>query len=125
DFCPILIGHKDQLRYGDVIRQMIPQAQFQMLGSFGLKVIEVICGRAGFYLYLNGRVKLWDTTGPLALARAAGLICCDLEGQPIRFTPDAIDPNTLTHQQPILIGWPRYIEALRPRLAQALAAGRS
>lgn len=120
NFCPILIGYKDQLRYGDIICQAIPEAQFDTLGSFGLKVLEVIQGRAGLYLYFNGRVKLWDTAGPLALAQAAGLTCCDLDGQPIGFTPDVIAPDTLTHNQPILVGWPRYIELLQPRLAAVI-----
>lgn len=121
DFCPILIGYKDARQYGQAIHQVISEAQFYSLGSFGLKVMEVILGRAGLYLYFNGRVKLWDTTGPLALAQAAGLVCCDLEGQAIRFTPDAIAPDTLAHQQPILIGWPQFIELLLPRLQAAIA----
>lgn len=116
EFCPIVIGHRDQARYGDAITQQIPGVQFRSTGSFGLKVMEVICGRAGLYLYFNGRVKLWDTTGPMALAKAAGLICCSLEGEPIRFSPDALDPDTLAHKQSILIGWPDYIEELRPKL---------
>jgi 3'(2'), 5'-bisphosphate nucleotidase len=119
-FCPMIIGTKDQNNFGAAIAELIPDAQFYTLGSFGLKVIEVICGRAGLYVYFNGRVKLWDTTGPLALAKAAGLVCCDLEGQPIRFTPDAIDPDTLAHKQPILVGWPAYIEPLRPKLQAAI-----
>lgn len=121
NFCPVLVGYKDRLRYGAAIREVIPEAQFYSLGSFGLKVLEVIQGRAGLYLYLNGRVKLWDTTGPLALAQAAGLICCDLAGHPIGFTPDLIDPETLSHHQPILVGWPSYIESLLPRLTAAIA----
>lgn len=120
-FCPIVIGNKDQARYGAAITQLIPDAQFSSLGSFGLKVMEVILGRAGLYLYFNGRVKLWDTTGPLALARAAGLVCCDLDATPIRFTPDAIDAETLAHKQPILIGWSHYIDLLRTKLKAALA----
>ncbi len=121
-FCPIMIGHRDEHAYGAVIRRAIPGAQFRKLGSFGLKVMEVILGRAGLYLYLNGRVKLWDTTGPLALARAAGLVCCDLQGRPLRFTPDAVDAQTLAHHQPILIGWRSYLEVMLPQLQVALAA---
>lgn len=121
DFCPVLIGYKDQRYYGQAIRQFIPEAQLYSLGSFGLKVMEVIRGRAGLYLYLNRRVKLWDTTGPIALAQAAGLICCDVAGQPLSFAPDAIHPETLAHYQPILIGWPQYVEQLRPRIAEAIA----
>jgi 3'(2'), 5'-bisphosphate nucleotidase len=119
NFCPIVIGHRDQTRYGAAIAQQIPGVQFYSIGSFGLKVMEVVCGRAGLYLYFNGRVKLWDTTGPLALAKAAGLTCCSLKGEPIRFSPDAINPETLAHTQSILVGWPDYIEQLRPKLEVA------
>ncbi len=115
-FCPILIGHRDQARYGAAIAEYIPEAQFYSLGSFGLKVLDVIQGRAGLYLYLNKRVKVWDTVGPLALAKTAGLICCTLEGDPISFLPNAIDSESLAHQQSIIVGWPSYVEALRPRL---------
>jgi 3'(2'), 5'-bisphosphate nucleotidase len=118
--CPILIGYKDRHRYGEAINHCIPEAQFSSVGSFGLKVMEVILGRAGLYIYLNGRVKLWDTTGPLALARAAGLICCDLAGNALQFTPDAVDVETLAHDQTIVIGWASYIMGLRSRLRQAV-----
>ncbi|AFY65238.1 3'(2'),5'-bisphosphate nucleotidase CysQ [Geitlerinema sp. PCC 7407] len=120
-FCPLLVGDRDQANFGEALRAEIPAAQFASLGSFGLKVLEVIQGRAGLYLYLNGRVKLWDTTGPVALALAAGLVCCDLDGQPLQFTPEAIDSETLIHHQPILIGWPSYVTALRPSIQAAAA----
>lgn len=120
-YCPILIGHRDASHYWEAITQVIPEAQSTFLGSFGLKVMEVIQGRAGLYIYLNGRVKLWDTTGPVALAQAAGLVCCDLEGNPLQFSPEAINLDTLAHQQSIVIGWPHYIDALLPRLQQAIA----
>jgi 3'(2'), 5'-bisphosphate nucleotidase len=119
-FCPVIMGDKDQRNLGEAIAQLIPEIQFSSVGSFGLKVMQVICGNAGLYGYFNGRVKLWDTIGPIALARTAGLICCDLDGDPIRFTPDAVDMQTLTHQQPILIGWPSYVDVLRSRLKQAI-----
>ena len=120
EFCPMMIGHKDQRRFGQALKQQIPGVQFDCVGSFGLKVLHVVCGQAGLYVYLNGRVKLWDTTGPIALARTAGLICCDLNGDPLEFTPDALNINTLAHQQPILVGWPEYIEAFRSRIQEAV-----
>ena len=119
-FCPILIGHKDRQRFGAALTRQIPAAQFSYVGSFGLKVMQVLLGKAGLYIYFNRRVKLWDTTGPLALAAAAGLVCCDLEGEPLRFTPDAIDASNLAHQQAIIIGWPDYVEALLPLIQQAV-----
>ena len=118
--CKIILGDRDQKNYAGAIAHSIPGAEFYSLGSFGLKVMEVIQGRAGLYLYFNGRVKVWDTAGPLALAKAAGLVCCDLQGQPLRWTPDAIDPETLAHTQSIAIGWPDYIESLLGKVKQAV-----
>jgi 3'(2'), 5'-bisphosphate nucleotidase len=117
---PIVIGHRDQRRFGAAITHQITNAQFYAIGSFGLKVMEVVLGRAGLYLYFNGRVKLWDTTGPLALAKTAGLVCCDLVGQPIQFSPDAIELTTLTHKQPIVIGRSSQINVILPKLQAAM-----
>ena len=119
--CKIILGDKDQKNYARAIAQSIPGVEFYSLGSFGLKVMEVIQGRAGLYLYFNGRVKVWDTVGPVALAKAAGLVCCDLQGQPLRWTPDAIEPESLAHTQSIAIGWPNYIEPLLGKVQQAVA----
>lgn len=121
DFCPIMIGGKDQRAFGKAILAEIPAAQFYLLGSFGLKVMEVILGHAGLYIYFNRRVKLWDTTGPLALAKAAGLVCCDLQGRDLQFSPTGIDSSTLVHEQTIVVGWPDYIERLLPSLQTAVA----
>jgi 3'(2'), 5'-bisphosphate nucleotidase len=118
--CKIILGDRDQKNFGSAIAQLIPGVQFYSLGSFGLKVMEVIQGRAGLYLYFNGRVKLWDTVGPLALAKAAGLVCCDLDGEPLSWTADAVDPLTLAHKQAIAVGWPDYIETLGDRIRQAV-----
>jgi 3'(2'), 5'-bisphosphate nucleotidase len=118
--CLILLGEKDQKHYGQAIATEIPGVRFDSLGSFGLKVLQVICGQADLYLYLNQRVKLWDTVGPLAMAKAAGLICCDLTGEPLRFTAEALHDN-LAHQQPILIGWQKPVDQLRSALQRAIA----
>ena len=118
----MMIGHRDQTRYGDAIASCLPGIEFNFMGSFGLKVLEVILGNADLYLYLNRRVKVWDTSGPLALAKAAGLDCCSLEGEPIRFIPQALDPVTLSHKQGILIGHPDIVEQVRPRLVAAIHA---
>lgn len=120
----MLLGDRDQRRFGKAIAEQIPQLEFNCVGSFGLKVLEVIKGNAGGYVYLNGRVKLWDTTGPLALAKAAGLVCCDLDGNPIRFDFASVYPPTLIHRQPMIIGWPTWVEALRPAVRQAVLAVR-
>ena len=53
--CLILLGEKDQKHYGQAIAAEIPGARFDSIGSFGLKVLQVICGQADLYLYLNQR----------------------------------------------------------------------
>lgn len=121
----MLLGDRDQRRFGAAIAQQLPHITFDTVGSFGLKVIEVIKGQVGLYVYLNSRVKLWDTTGPMALALAAGLTCCDLDGNPIRFDVNSIYPQTLIHRQPIIIGWPAWIAAYREGIRQAVLAVRS
>ncbi len=116
----MLLGDRDQRRFGAAIAQQLPDLDFNTVGSFGLKVLEVIKGQAGLYVYLNGRVKLWDTTGPLALAIAAGLRCCDLDGRPLTFAPTSIFPDSLIHRQPIIVGWPNYVHAYLPALRAAV-----
>lgn len=120
DRCPMILGYKDRRHFGASICTHIPGVSFHSIGSFGLKVLEVIQGRAGLYVYLNRRVKLWDTVGPLALAQAAGLLCCDLEGNAFRFSADAVDLDSLAHQQFVVIGWPRYVMEVRSRLREAV-----
>jgi 3'(2'), 5'-bisphosphate nucleotidase len=117
----IILSPKDARGYGDAVRSVVPGTKFYSLGSFGLKVLEVVFGRAQAYLYLNRRVKLWDTAAPLAIARAAGLLCCDLTGAPITFDPEQIEPETLAHRQPIVIGWPDFLHTYLPALEQAIA----
>ena len=118
----MLLGDRDQRRFGAAIAEQLPELQFEAIGSFGLKVLEVIKGQAGLYVYLNGRVKLWDTTGPLALAQTAGLMCCDLDGNPIAFDIGSVYLETLIHRQPLIIGWPDYVEAFRPAIRAAVLA---
>jgi 3'(2'), 5'-bisphosphate nucleotidase len=119
-FCSILLGYRDQNRFGASLAPYITGVQCTAVGSFGLKVLDVIQGKAGLFLYLSGRVKLWDTVAPLALAQAAGLMCCDLTGQPLIFNASGVDPNTLVHQQAIIVGWPSYVKRLLPKIRLAV-----
>jgi 3'(2'), 5'-bisphosphate nucleotidase len=114
----LIVSKKDALAYGDAIRAAVPHVEFYSIGSFGLKVMEVVQGRASAYIYLNRRVKLWDTVGPLAIAKAAGLICCDLEGREIGFGYDDIDPDNLAHNQPIVVGWSKFINQYREAIGK-------
>jgi 3'(2'), 5'-bisphosphate nucleotidase len=43
----LLLGNRDQRRFEPAIAQFAPDLHFNTLGSFGLKVLEVIKGQAG------------------------------------------------------------------------------
>lgn len=117
----VIIGDVDFRTLGATFSASLPEAQFiRSPGSFGLKVMNVVLGNADLYVYFNRRVKLWDTAAPIAIAQEAGLVCCDLEGKPLRFTPDVVNLESLAHQQSIVIGWAPYVERLLPQLRAAL-----
>jgi 3'(2'), 5'-bisphosphate nucleotidase len=113
----VIVGDADRANYSDQLREILPEIEiWNRPGSFGLKIIDVILGRAEALLYFNRRVKLWDTVGPMALARQAGLRICDLTGAPLSFSD--IDPDTLGHRQAIVLGWPHAVENYLPRLGK-------
>lgn len=116
----LIVSKKDDLAYGVAIKAAVPQAEFYSLGSFGLKVMEVLQGRASAYIYLNRRVKIWDTAAPLAIARCAGLVCCDLEGKAISFDASAVNSNNLTHNQIIIVAWQEFIDEYLETIAKEL-----
>jgi 3'(2'), 5'-bisphosphate nucleotidase len=119
----VMIGVQDQVNYAEVLRLKLPEIDlWERPGSFGLKILSVILGQAGMLVYFNGRVKLWDTVAPVALALQAGLTCCDLQGRPLSYAPEAIDLTSLAHKQPVIIGWQHCIDVMRPRLAAAMGA---
>jgi 3'(2'), 5'-bisphosphate nucleotidase len=126
--CPILLGYRDNERFGMGVSRALAEQfpQYPTLqpcnstGSFGLKVLDVIQGKVGVYGYFNRRVKVWDTVGPIALAQAAGLTCCDLDGRALNFAPTGIERSTLTHKQMILVGWPHYLASLLPLLRKTV-----
>ncbi|MBD1823940.1 inositol monophosphatase family protein [Cyanobacteria bacterium FACHB-DQ100] len=117
----IIIGDKDFRNTARQISASIPEIEFlRSPGSFGLKVMNVVLGKAEVYLYLNRRVKVWDTVAPIAIAQTAGLACCDLDGNTIEFTPEVLNLESLAHQQAIVIGQREAVEALLPRLRAVL-----
>lgn len=118
--CRTIIGDIDFDNFAPAITAKIPEIEFMRSpGSFGLKVMNVVLGQADLYVYFNRRVKVWDSAASIAIARAAGLVCCDLDGKPLNYEASVINPETLAHQQTIVIGWESYIESLLPRLRAA------
>lgn len=120
DYDPtFILGYKDFQRFGSAFQSAIPTLKVEeRAGSFGLKVLEVLTGKAGLYVYLNQRVKVWDTVAPFAIARTAGLMCCDLKGQALQYTQDSLNVESLAHRQAIVIGWQPLVETWLPTIQE-------
>jgi 3'(2'), 5'-bisphosphate nucleotidase len=81
------------------------------LGSAGYKTVAVARGEADAYVHAGGMYQ-WDSAAPVAIARAAGLTTCRLDGSPLVYN----DPDP----------WLPDLVVCRPELAErVLAAVRS
>ena len=59
------------------------------LGSAGYKALAVVRGEVDAYVHAGGMYQ-WDSAAPVAVARAAGLTTCRLDGSPLVY--NAPDP---------------------------------
>jgi 3'(2'), 5'-bisphosphate nucleotidase len=60
------------------------------LGSAGYKTLAVVRGEVDAYVHAGG-MHQWDSAAPVAVARAAGLATCRLDGSPLVY--NAADPS--------------------------------
>jgi 3'(2'), 5'-bisphosphate nucleotidase len=68
-------------------------AQLVPLGSAGYKAVAVVRGEVDAYVHAGGMYQ-WDSAAPVAVARAAGLTTCRLDGSPLVYNgPDPWLPD--------------------------------
>jgi 3'(2'), 5'-bisphosphate nucleotidase len=68
-------------------------AELVPLGSAGYKTVAVARGEADAYVHGGGMYQ-WDSAAPVAIARAAGLATCRLDGSPLVYNdPDPWLPD--------------------------------
>jgi 3'(2'), 5'-bisphosphate nucleotidase len=87
------------------------------MGSVGLKMAELACGRADIYLSITNKTHEWDACGPEAILKAAGGTVTDLLGQPLRYNK----PDTRTERGILGSNGPLHpacVAALRPILKE-------
>lgn len=70
-------------------------------GSVGLKVAKIVSNEADVYVHLSGKLKYWDTVGPIAIALGAGLEAGTLKKDVLSYPP-----AELRHPQSVVIGRP-------------------
>jgi 3'(2'), 5'-bisphosphate nucleotidase len=68
-------------------------AELVPLGSAGYKTLAVVRGEVDAYVHAGGMYQ-WDSAAPVAVARAAGLTACRLDGSPLVYNqPDPALPD--------------------------------
>jgi 3'(2'), 5'-bisphosphate nucleotidase len=82
-------------------------AELVPLGSAGYKTVAVVRGEVDAYVHAGGMYQ-WDSAAPVAVARAAGLTTCRLDGAPLVYNDR--DP------------WLPDLVVCRPELAEPILA---
>jgi 3'(2'), 5'-bisphosphate nucleotidase len=103
----LLMGNRDREKHDWV--ENVPGVDFIYSGSVGLRVAMIIEGRADIYMHLSGKLRSWDTAGPLAMAHAAGLEVGSVEFNSV---PYVIGGNHM-HEYPIAVGLPGTLAWMR------------
>ncbi|MBI4532886.1 MAG: hypothetical protein HY711_02980 [Candidatus Melainabacteria bacterium] len=67
----VMMGFRDRKSHPWVLD--LPNVQFVKSGSIGLKIARILDNEADMFVHLSGKLKVWDTAGPVAIALGAGL----------------------------------------------------
>jgi 3'(2'), 5'-bisphosphate nucleotidase len=87
-------------------------AELVPLGSAGYKTVAVARGEVDAYVHSGGQYQ-WDSAAPVAIARAAGLTTCRLDGSPLIYNaPDPWLPDLVVCRPELA---DRILDAVRPR----------
>ena len=90
---PRIVVSRSRSRYDGYRLQDTLGAEIYTIGSAGVKAMAVVRGEVDAYVHGGGLYE-WDSCAPVAVARAAGLVACHLDGSPLRFNkPDPWSPG--------------------------------
>ncbi len=79
----IMMGFRDRKNHPWVME--LDEVRLVKSGSVGLKVAKILDDEADMFVHLSGKLKVWDTAGPLAIALGAGLEGGQLEADGVPF----------------------------------------
>jgi 3'(2'), 5'-bisphosphate nucleotidase len=95
----LLMGRRDRKSHPWVAD--LQHVDWLVVGSIGLKVMRILSGDADVFVHLSGKLKAWDTAGPVAIAYGGGLEIGSMEDDGITFPlPD------IRHEEVVIIGRP-------------------
>jgi 3'-phosphoadenosine 5'-phosphosulfate (PAPS) 3'-phosphatase len=100
----LMLGWGDRKRNAWIVS--LPDIQPVPSESMGLKIVKIFENEADFFLSLSGRVKLWDTAAPAALALGGGLDVGTVDGKALPFPiPDVQHGTSVIIGRPGSIAW--------------------
>jgi 3'(2'), 5'-bisphosphate nucleotidase len=105
----LIMGWRDRKAHPWVME--MPEVQIIKTGSIGLKVAKVLADEADLFVHLSGKLKSWDTAGPIAIALGGGLEVGTIEGKDVAFPT-----GEFVHNSSVIIGKPGSLEWSRSHL---------
>lgn len=93
----LMMGHRDRKKHPWV--EDLDYINFVQFGSIGLKVARILENRADLFVHLAGKLKVWDTAAPAAIALAAGLEVGTMNEDTLVFSLPEV-----YHKHPVIIG---------------------
>ncbi len=86
----------------------LPDIEWLQSGSVGVKVVKVLDDEADVFVHLAGKLKVWDTAGPVAIALGAGLEVGTMNEDELKFPlPDIVHGNVVIIGRPGSLQWTR------------------
>lgn len=95
----LMIGWGDRRRHPWIVN--LPNVVAVPSESMGLKIVKILENQADLFLSLSGRVKLWDTAAPAAVALGNDLEIGTIEGKTLPFPIPHVQ-----HGTSVIIGRP-------------------
>lgn len=108
----LMMGNRDREQHRWV--NDLPGVEFTYNGSVGLRIAMIIEGYADAYVHLSGKLKVWDTAAPAAMAASSGLEVGSFDFDGITY-PAA---RNNMHEYPIAFGRPGTLAWLRQNLRE-------
>lgn len=93
----LMMSHRDRRRHPWV--EELQTVNLYKTGSIGLKIARILEDQADLFVHLSGKLKVWDTAGPAAIALAGGLETGTLDCDELSFPL----PSVL-HRTEIIMG---------------------
>jgi len=81
---PRIVVSRSRSHYDGRLLQEGLNAEVMAVGSAGVKAMAVVRGDVDAYVHGGGLYE-WDSCAPVAVARAAGLVCCRTDGAELEF----------------------------------------